>query len=203
MLRSTATPPLAPLDPPAPRPARPPRGLLVLLGCAILILLVLSLDTDTPDASSANAHRNHLEAVLKIRTAELESTRKELASIREEGRRRLVKEKQKRLAAEAEVGQLKAQINQVKSADALKATREANLAKQRFIEEVEKGCRSTQAVFKKRWALGWVLYVPNSGEHTVRVLFPEDKNRIERALERIGAGDDVPYVSLLRYLGEC
>ena len=72
-----------------------------------------------------------------------------------------------------------------------------------FLTEIEKGCSSTQAVFKKRLLLGWVLYVPDGGEHSIRFLFPDDRNKIKRAIERIGAGDDVPYVDLLRYLGEC
>ena len=63
--------------------------------------------------------------------------------------------------------------------------------------EIAKGCES-QAVFKKMmWPFGWVLSVSNAGAIYVDDLFPQDKNKIKRALEQIGAGDPVYYADFL------
>ena len=75
--------------------------------------------------------------------------------------------------------------------------------KKHFLAEIRKGCNSTKAVFKNRVLLGWVLSVPDGGEHEIRFLFPDEIDKIKQALERIGTGEDVLYAELLRYLGEC
>lgn len=55
---------------------------------------------------------------------------------------------------------------------------------------------------KMMWPIGWVLSAPNAGAIYVDDLFPQDKNKIKRLLERIGAGDPVYYADFLRYAGE-
>ena len=37
----------------------------------------------------------------------------------------------------------------------------------------------------------------------IHSLFPDDKNKIIRIVETIGAGDDVTLTELLRFTGEC
>ena len=79
-------------------------------------------------------------------------------------------------------------------------------AVKRYFDELEKGCYSTRAVFKKRLLIGWVLHVPDkpdSVERPIRFLFKKHRNEIKQAIERIGAGQNVPYAEVLHYLGEC
>ena len=60
-----------------------------------------------------------------------------------------------------------------------------------FTEEIDKACAS-KAVFKK--ILGrWHVSVPEVGALSVATVYPEDKNKIIRAIERIGAGDLVSF----------
>ena len=60
-----------------------------------------------------------------------------------------------------------------------------------FTEEIDKACAS-KAVFKK--ILGrWHVSVPEVGALSVATVYPEDKNKIIRAIERIGAGDPVSF----------
>lgn len=60
-----------------------------------------------------------------------------------------------------------------------------------FDNEIAKGCDS-KAIFKK--SLGqWQVLVPEIGSLPVSVIYPKDKNKIIRAVEEIGAGDDVSF----------
>ena len=65
----------------------------------------------------------------------------------------------------------------------------------------EDPCRSSD-YFTRLPIGGWHLMTPR-GAVQVDSLFPADRNMIKRALDDIGAGDDVPLSTLLRYTGEC
>ena len=74
-----------------------------------------------------------------------------------------------------------------------------------WAKEVEYGCRSRAAVFRKSW-LGWELTLttyPNAHVEAVSTLFPNDHNKIERTLEEISAGDPVLYATYLRHIDAC
>lgn len=66
-----------------------------------------------------------------------------------------------------------------------------------FQREIDKGCDS-KAVFRKiLWR--WHVSVPEVGALSVAVVYPEDKNKIIRAVERIGAGDDVSFSDFCKF----
>lgn len=160
---------------------RPPSS-LVYLGAGILAFLVLVIAISPADLD--------LERQLQDKIVELELVRDQLAI-----------ERKRRFEAEAKLARF---VEAEKPKEELKSAQYTSEESIRiFQEEMLKGCQSTKAVFKKRWLLGWVLWVPEGGELRVGALFPEDKNKIERALEEIGAGDDVHFGHLLRHLGEC
>ena len=72
--------------------------------------------------------------------------------------------------------------------------------------EIEKGCNSRLAVFRKQWLGSWQLTLttyPNAHTEWIGSVFPNDYNKVERTLEEIGAGDPVPYATYLRHIKMC
>lgn len=75
-----------------------------------------------------------------------------------------------------------------------------------WAEQIEYGCRSRAAVFRKTWLVGWQLTLttyPNAHAEPIEVIFPDDHNKVKRTLEKIGAGDPVLYATYLAYIGAC
>lgn len=75
-----------------------------------------------------------------------------------------------------------------------------------WAKQIEYGCRSRAAIFKKTWLVGWQLTLttyPNAHAESIEVLFPNDHNKVKRTLEKIGAGDPVLYATYLDYIGAC
>ena len=88
-----------------------------------------------------------------------------------------------------------------RASDQTAAERRLRAKRSRPRAQPEDPCRSSD-YFTRLPIGGWHL-MTSRGAVQVDSLFPVDRNKIKRALEDIGAGDDVPLSTLLRYTGEC
>lgn len=88
-----------------------------------------------------------------------------------------------------------------RASDQTAAERRLRAKRSRPRTQPEDPCRSSD-YFTRLPIGGWHL-MTSRGAIQVDSLFPADRNKIKRALDDIGAGDDVPLPTLLRYTREC
>ena len=81
----------------------------------------------------------------------------------------------------------------------------ARTEKEVIADELRKGCNATKARFEKIGISSkhWYIGLVGGTMYLVDDVFPQDKNKVKRALENIGAGDPVPYADFARYMGAC
>ncbi len=71
----------------------------------------------------------------------------------------------------------------------------------RLWAEIAKGCSGSAMVEN---LLGtWVLTVEGGAGLDLLAMFPNDRNKIKRVLNELGAGDPVPYRDFLEAVGAC
>ena len=107
-------------------------------------------------------------------------------------------EKQERKARkDYKMRQIKLRAEQrEKEAEAKRKEQERRAFHLAFEIEIAKECNSN-AIFKKSlWQ--WRVFVPELGSLPVSIVYPKTKNRLIRAIEEIGAGDDVTFKELCR-----
>ena len=153
----------------------------------VLLLYLLLLTLLSPVSSDDRFQESEIEEIYRLR-ARLEKAEDQIEQLR--AVIRLL-----RAAHEAENP-----LSEQEWQDQQRAKEKANKI---FFEEVEKGCNSTRAVFKNDLYEGWVLQVPDGGKHSVSFIYKEDADKVKKALEKLGAGENVAFPELLQYFGEC